>query len=279
MVGELVPFVTIEGLVRYRNKALESFTEAQQAVARCNELAERAAPRTGGNQVEVEFRFSGLGRYAPVRSLEEFRQALDRACWESLMERIGIRAVMGKRQRDAMRNSLKQDAPAFELDNVRATLETFVAGSGNVLRQSIVDIFDDLAPGFVNHDSFKIPVKVIHRDTVRWCHVSRTWSWWCGPGRDALIDLERIMRRFDGKELAYTAADAVDAAMQQGLTETITGYFHLKWHKSGTLHIEMLRRDLVDAMNREIAMHFGAAIPMGTGKADPRRNRRPRCSI
>lgn len=278
---EIAIYSEIEALVGRRDAALSAFEALQASIRQINGIAEgaMAAGNPWAPELELRFRKIAHGRIPPFEATKEvYRQALDEAAWLSLMERAGLREIMGKRQRDEMKKALRDECPPFDIDTVRATFARFRDDGIAIARRTLVDVFDALCPSLLSHDGFKIGERIIHRDSVTWCTYQKKWNWWSGPGRDALIDLDRIAHRIDGKPFTYMAADAVNAAMAEGKDRSETDYFELRWFRAGTLHIRFKRQDILDAMNREIAAYFGASLAKGNGRADPRRQEKRACS-
>lgn len=246
--------------------------EAERAMAGDGRLSNWAPT------VEMRFRGSFGMRPGEPASMERYRQALDAACWSALAERAGLRDIMGKRQRDMMRAALKAEAPEFTVGNVRATFGRFGSESRAILQKTLVDVFETLDSSYARHDQVKIGPRIIHANSVEWSKHSKSWGWWCGEGRDALTDLDRIAHRFDRLPFEMDAFNAIEAAMNAKQDTAESRYFRFKWHKNGTIHILIKERRILDMINREIAEYYGAALAKRNHRSKAEERRGAACS-
>lgn len=257
---EIIPKASIIQLAGARDRALAAYAAAAERIAAANTAAKTVATAPG------------LGRYIPIPTLElsthrqstsaeTYRKEVDRAFWLHVMDKSGLGALMGAKQKEAWRDTLDNDPPAFEIDTVAATFDGLRASAGSIFRQSIVDVFERLPRAYRSHDGFKFGARIVQEYAVSrwsgkfsWVHRSR------GCPREALDDLDRAFHLLDGRPQAERISDTAAAAMSRGDTEHEGAYFRLRWFRNGNLHIWLRREDLTREANRLLADHYGAQL-------------------
>ncbi|MEY5098681.1 MAG: hypothetical protein RJA36_1400 [Pseudomonadota bacterium] len=276
---DLVPKETIEELLLHRQRALEKFAEAAEAMAAAGDAARRAMPGQHFSLTEQQLSYCPQGNHATStrRSREEWmavvRRELDLRLWEHLITRSRLTEVMDHKARTEFRDSLRGHQaviPECTLESVQATLFAHISQAEEVLKRGVKTLFHQLHPRFKTHDPFKYGHRFIVNgmfSVSKWrdgAHLSRGYGW-----RDEqLVDLERILYVLDGKPppehvaTFWARLNAAHPTLTKAPMEFEDDYLHMRWFLNGNAHVRIKRDDLVDRINAILAEDGG--IPDGT---------------
>jgi hypothetical protein len=155
--------------------------------------------------------------------------------------------------------------PEVSYENVTATFARLLAQAGTIAEDAIVGVFEALPRDYVTNHRFKLGKRVI----FDYAFDGKNWATLHYDARAArfLADLERVMLRLDGQPVTERCAaiDAINVSMRPGdcawPAVSRTPYFELRAFKKGSIHVHILRDDLVRAMNRVLATHYGDVLP------------------
>ena len=265
---DLMPRATIVQLVGVRNRALAQATQLFEDVKRVNDLAKAVNPVRSWSAPTLSF---DRGHHREGADPDGYRKTLDAAAWEYVMERTGLRDLMGHKQKEEWRDRLRNDPPEFTIENVVATFEGMAGQADRIFLQSIVDVFERLPRDFRSHDGFKIGARCVMTYAVStWAGFSWTYRSH-NNSRDQLADLDRAFHKLAGKPWTVRADDIAADAMKKGETECETPFFRLRWFKNGNLHVWMKDRKVVDDANRLLGLHYGARLGWMHKHPDDRR--------
>lgn len=302
-----VPRQTVEDIVRAHDESLALYERAFDAMEIAQEAllaAGRRANDADGGQLCV------FGGESNVDEIQEFRNALrlpERArymrtarkllangTWANIVRMTELQRLMDSEAKETLRAQMayvpdrverrgqiiteKEAAkglPPITVDNVYATLESFIADSGMIFRRGIANVFSKLDRRFKSHDGFKIGHRVILTSAFgSWGGLSY------GAIRDKLIDVERVFAVLDGHPEG-SFQSAVDQLEQRktsvggAQSEHETPYFRIRGFKNGNAHLWLLRDDLVEKVNKLLAEYYGEVIADGaTQEADPLQDRK-----
>jgi hypothetical protein len=267
--------VQIETICRHRTAALEKMRESAEALQSAYEIG-REAQESKKLAVMGSGNFSsfnnGDGPYAALfprhefdleKSLEAYRQDMDRKIWEYLFDTSGIKQMMDAQAMQELRESMHGDVTEATEDNIRATIESLYSDADMIFQRGLVNCFSKLDRRFKSHDGFKIGGRIIFNrafsDYSGSTEYGGTW--------DTIADVERVMAVMDGNppEGSARLRSAVDAdrrgyyGPQQ--SETETQYFRIKGYKNGNAHLWFTRDDLVEKANKILAEYYGEVLP------------------
>lgn len=292
---------TVEDIVRKRNRAIELYEIAFEAIARASEAvreahqaAKEASP--GVNSYNYNHADEVKAFYAAVacpprdQYLRTARRLVDIDVWSWIIQRTDLERLMDKEAKDKLRDQMKfvpervdragqlinqeeieKGLPSVTVENIMATLEQFQADSGMIFRRGIANVFSKLDRRFKSHDGFKIGSRVILTWAFdEWGHLRY------GGIEDTLIDIERVFAVLDGHpEQGFVSAVRQLRHQRSGIggrrqTELETEYFKIRGFKNGNAHLWFRRDDLVQKVNRLLAEYYGEVIGDGqTAEEDP----------
>lgn len=299
MSADLIPRTSIDAIVGHRDRALELYRDAFDAI-------ERAAQAVAAANREVlaacgDIRPAFVAEHAPeVKAFENAVQLPDRAqyervarrvtdiqVWGALIERTDLDHLMDKQAKAELRKQLAyipeqvdphsgrlinaeelaKGIPEISADVVEATLRGFLEDAGTIFRRGIANAFSELDRRFRSHDGFKLGNRVVLSSAFEeWGH----WSYY-HHHRETLIDIERVFLILDGKGPRAAYAGIVGRIdHERGLSgsgprqsEHEGDYFRVRIFKNGNAHLWFTRKDLLERVNRLLAEYYGAAVGEG----------------
>lgn len=201
----------------------------------------------------------------PRNSLDETTREIDRRLWRHAFDKTGLMQYMDAQARREFERDLDKAPPEFTEDNCRSVLLSTAQQTDLMFASGLYNVFSALSKH--HRTNTREPFKVNSKAILEWATTS-----WCGRIRlrygsinDQLNDIDRVIRTLDGKpHHAMALSTAINGAFAAGQPAYEDAYYRIKGYKSGTLHIEFKRRDLLDKANRVIADYCGAALADGS---------------
>ena len=308
--GNVMPRATIAEIVGHYDRAMREYETAfaaieaaYNALTTAEESVRAAAPHGADAYVEPH-----------IQEVAEFRQTIrmpkDRGLWLRTAQRLaGIRvwgsiiehtdlerlmdAEAKKQLRDQMqyqpetrgkgqtiitKDEAARGLPPVTEENIRGTLEQFMADAEMIWRRGIANAFSKLDRRFKSHDGFKVGNRII----LDRCFTDYG-SWGNYSQRDTLLDIERVFSILNnGQPIRAVYASIVaavdnDRASGWGArqSEVESEFFKVRIFKNGNAHLWFTRKDLVKKVNRILAEHYGETVGDGrTQEADPFENKK-----
>lgn len=283
--SSLVPRATIGQIAQRRNRALDLYAEAHGMVTAANdklreagEMLRSAAPTANMQGFEKDRREKIFASYG-VAPRDEFlglaRHMVDADIWAHVVTITDLERLMDKKAKEELRKQLLVNPVEFTEETAMATLEGFLAESGNIFRRGIAEVFSNLDRRFRSHDGFKIGARVIIDGMFG---VDGYWNYYRNH-RDTLQDIERTFHVLEGKPVRLQYAGIVgkieEARQRQGglmagarQTELESDYYRVRIFKNGNCHLWFKRDDLVQQINRLLGEYYGEVIPDGQAPED-----------
>jgi hypothetical protein len=200
----------------------------------------------------------------PRAGLEAFIRNLDASFWRLLFDATGLARYMDDQARREFENGLRDTAPPFEEATIRATLIGAASCADAMFARGLFNLFATRSQDHRTNTRapFALPRKVVWADMIDvvsarlFGHLSLSYD-----RLGKLDDLDRIFRTLAGLDFVPRR---LESALQQAF-RTGSLYedelFRVRGFKSGTLHVWLLREDLVAKANLIIAAYAGAALP------------------
>lgn len=210
---------------------------------------------------------------SPESTITELRRDI----WGVLIERSEIRKAMSIAAWKELSEKIERETPPpITAANVSGMLDQFRADIPDMLRTAVAEVFEFLRPHsgwgetWKTNTEFEIGERVVLSGFV-------TPGWWRGAKTDwtiagdwyeqRLIALENVFAmvaghvRQDGGGHFAKLSDAIKAC-RGGPCHGATDLFEFRGYRRGTLHLKMLRMDLVARLN---AIAGGARLkPVGS---------------
>lgn len=283
--GLPMPRATLEQLERARGQALAAMLTGFDALAAGFEAAQAAAVSfasdaqflsdkakdslLAGNRPRQSHRREDTRTHRDVYE-SEVTTSLDRSIWRHVIEATDLEKLMDRQAREELEKSLYSETPpAATVDNIVATLFSFLGEAPLVFRRGVANAFAGLDRRFRSHDGFKIGGRVILDRFVN------EYGSIYGSGKEhSLRDIERAFSVLDGKPHPEAAAGIVGAIREQVGWSTPrpivieSDWVRVRIFKNGNAHLWFTRDDLVRKVNRVLADYYGEAIGEGSDVAD-----------
>ena len=246
----------ITAMLDRREKALALINQAMDLIAEAQVVAPDYA---------LQSTLRGKMRWYPcdlANDKEGLRKALDRGCWEHLLEQTKLGAVLNHAQLQAVRKDIALLAPELTRDRVMSTFMDFYVTKEDTFRQGLIDVFRALSGNFKSHDAFKIGDRLILAGALS----SYGWAAF-GRHKDRLNDLWRylcLLDDIDPTEVAYEdlPSTVIGQHHRGEKAEYEFDQFRVKTHMNGNIHIWLDKRpDLVEKVNNLIAEYYGEVLP------------------
>lgn len=294
-MNALIPRITIEQLVDYRNRALDLYevayhkiAEADAAINAAQEMAQRCHPGINrfnhSSAEEIKAFFSVVRLPDRERFLRTARKLIDVNAWAWIIERTDLERLMDKEAKekldDQMRyvpdrmnrdgelidqDEINRGLPPITVENIYATLEQFEADADMIFKRGIANAFSKLDRRFRSHDGWKLGSRIILTYAF---DESGHWNWGRRSVQDTLIDIERTFHVLDGKPKTANYASSIAVIDQERVrgrygarqSEHETEYFKVRIFKNGNAHLWFTRNDLVTKVNKLLGEYYGEVL-------------------
>lgn len=240
--------VTLNDLIEARDKALALHKDAR----RINEMAEILLREVGSYLMPRGAQFyEDIGRAT---------REMDASFWRRAFDLTGFKQLMDAEAVADFERSLQPTPPEFTDANIRATFIDLHGKSAQMFRRGIFNVFRYLSDDYKTNSAE--PFRIGRKCVMGWMvgpSFKRGLQIRIGAG-DKLNDIDRIIKTVDGKQFKPRETEyAINASLEKG--EVFEDeYYRAKGFKNGNLHIEFKRADLLDALNEQIALHYGENI-------------------
>lgn len=189
-------------------------------------------------------------------------QALNRVkaqAWGYLMDESGMKTFMGSDQIDKWDEQIREqryhkDLPELTKENIEATFQTLHSNKKYTFNTSVVSVFRDLSWDYKTN----LPQKFGKRIILPYIRSKKTV--------DKINDLEKAFMVLEEKEptdyrQAFGTVIYYENFMQFVPKEFECDYMTAKTFKKGTCHILFKRPDLVERLNKIIAVAYPNCLP------------------
>lgn len=189
-------------------------------------------------------------------------KALDRKCWEALLDQSKLGVVMNSTQLEQVRNEIEYQTPELTLNRAMTTFMDLFHVKEKTFREGLVKVFKDLSGKFKSHDVFKIKKRIILDNALSGYHWSHR-----NKKKDIFNDVWHYLYFLDGNdptEVAYDdqPANIISAGHGKGISEFEFEQFRVVTYQKGSVHIWLDKRpDLIDKVNGLIAEYYGQTLP------------------
>lgn len=192
--------------------------------------------------------------------------ALDAAFWDRALKLTDVLDVMPAAMRNEWCEQIRRhQAPPFDTDTVRATLQTLVLNRREFFADRVEGVFLNLSDAHLTN----CPEGFHRRMVIQ--HVLDGWKQVSRDRVSYLHDLRCVIARFSGRpnpthQDTYAAVDGIHTERRYGEWHDFDGGFRLRLHKVGTAHLEVAP-EMADKLNSVLAWRNPHAIPASFRKA------------
>lgn len=266
--SELILRAPLDAVEAHRNRAVELFAEAFDALAAARAEMALAGPSTAyPGHLPDALHTKLCGRTYSTPSRDEFLEAatlqVDRVAWRHLLNVSGLERLMDQKAKREFHRQIDEAPPPATVETCHATMQDLFANAGSIFRRGIAETFSALDRRFKSHDGFKVGARIVLTRAMTeygsWNHYAKA--------DDALRDVERVFRILDGQQQPdYDAGilGVVSKARPRSLSGAAffaeDAYFRVRIFKNGNAHVWFKRDDLLERVNQLLADHYGAAL-------------------
>jgi hypothetical protein len=297
-MNEIATRETIEDMVANRDATINAYFAAFEPI-KIAEDALNVARKLWIKACNDDIRCSGSSSTDEVKEFEQavrlpdpdrWRRTVvrlvDISCWNNMIQRTKLHAMMDREERTKFEQSLQwvperhkfirdnhselvnldaiQGIPPFTVDNVYATIERLAGDSGMIFRRGIANAFSKLDRRFRSHDGFKIGNRLI---------LSYGFSTYSGQfdayGDTAktIRDIERTFLVLDEQDVREDYAGIIGLMNNERKncynphqSEHEHEFFKIRVFKNGNAHLWFTRPDLLSKVNKLLAEYYGEVI-------------------
>jgi len=233
-----------------------AYRNAQDEVRKAFELLESAK-----NRLHLHF-----GSYADTvltRNMSSFdipREATDietlirKNAWRSIVDKCQIQNLVSEKRWSEMQREIENGKlPELTAEAVQDIVSGFAGNLNQLIAETVEETFDYLRPPcseYATNTEYEIGRKVIKECVIDYSKWHTSLSHY---HTQYLKSLDNVFHLLDGKGPIKYPGDLVtmiQEAIDNKQWECETEYFHCKWYKKGTIHIELRRQDLVAELNK-----------------------------
>lgn len=294
-MNAIMPRATVEQIVGYRDKALELYDRAYDAIAAADAALKEAAgvwalaapAKSGhysGDRVPEIAEFHGAVNLPKDREryLRTARKLIDCTVWDYIVTRTDLESLMDKQAKDQLRDQMRyvpervnrdgelitedeaaRGLPPITVGNIVATLEKFAGEADMIFRRGLANAFSKLDRRFRSHNGFRFGDRVIlsyaFDDHGHWSY-NRSH-------RDTIHDIERALQILDGQSARASYGGIVSVVERERKrtwepyqSEHEGEFFKIRIFKNGNAHLWFTRKDLLEKANRVLAEWYGEVV-------------------
>jgi len=236
---------------------VDTYTAAVKEIEQAYEILEAAQNRMRAVFVGQSWSFATLERNNTTAGKESAAKIIEnirREAWSSLIERLEVRRILSiKRRQELDRQMRDGELPEITVENVLSLMEQSVANVQTYVDEAVLEVFDFLRPPgsrLKTNTEYELGKRVILGWMIEKGYGRGKYSVRYGS-RDRLTSLDNIMLMMDGKGTVKTHyGELCDAICDSKDGNGETAYFRFKCYGNGNLHLEFLRSDLVEKINK-----------------------------
>ena len=181
--------------------------------------------------------------------LKYYTARTDRELWRRFLDGSGLWDLMSRQERERWRKVLdeysREQVEPFDFDTARGVFHDVRERKDELRKEALENLFRRLSWDHKTNQPSMFGAKLIYKgfyDRYGRGHATQY-------GDDSMADLLRELYRLDGKP-------------EPGWWPQFkAGYVEVQGFKNGNAHIHLLRPDLVDRLNAELASYWPGALP------------------
>ena len=265
MIDEIVPSLSLSAFL----KGFEELSASLESLPHLISNAEEAFKALGGTDFDELLRDPRSGRVSLFQQQDgppTISARLNAACWDILMRESGLMTFMDSKKREEWRQSVRlHNLPQLSAENIVNAFKELHGCRQEMFELGVVNVFRGLSWRFKTNDPVKFKKRLIIRCLFNASRMRSSVHLSLNTrAADELDDLLRVFTLCDQRpepDFRQRIYLAIEAAQRAGENHISNPYFTLRWFLKGTGHIEFLRPDLVDELNRIVARRHPMALP------------------
>lgn len=193
---------------------------------------------------------------ATGKTMEMIVKRIDSTIWKGLMDVAGIKRMMSASQYDAKMDEIYSDPETVSVQAVNELVKSLHQNADEIFKQSVVDVFRSITPGYKTNKPMAFSKKIILR-----CALSQWFSTWSthGDHDKKLSDLHRILYVINGLKPHDYPANAMLQCLRGKGGEYKDECLRLVGYQNGNVHAYISQAD-ADALNSILAGEYGKVV-------------------
>lgn len=273
----LIPGLGLDAFLAQRDAMVDRVRRAHALLLEAGDLADHMVglgaegARAGSTWFQLGLSWEGGVRHRYRASflegdgLASYVKGIDASCWARLFALTGLASFMDHKAREEWDRQIQaHEVPELTRENIVATFAAMHRDRGLMFERGVVEVFRSLSWwDYKTNNPVMLGKKLVMRRVLStWSHSAPSLN---SEGCDRLDDLLRAMSILDGAPAPATRAyrRLSEAGWDRGAAMpwiADLGYFTLRGHKNGNVHLAFTRPDVVDKLNQIIAKHYPGAL-------------------
>ena len=237
---------TVEDYAAKREQAVTLLRSAQQQIAEAKALLDKEGATLFPWRAESKVDIDGIIKH------------VDREMWRLAIDRTGFFAIMDEEAITAFNRDCHKRCVPFTLEYIRGTFSAAMEDADMMFARGVVNVFQRLHPGYRTNS--KEPFKIDRKAIIEGCLNPQmpTLEIDRGTGvRARICDIDRVFKVLDGQPYQPRSLElALNRAWADGDNLYEDNFYRIRGYKNGNLHIEFLRSDLLDRVNKVISEFY-----------------------
>lgn len=187
----------------------------------------------------------------PKRLINDSVNTMKKTVWREIANKMQVHSFMTEKRKNEFYVSLNSgDLPDITVENMQDFYNSFAGNIKSLMQETITEVFEMLRPHNSKHKTnteYEIGKRVILSQYGGMAYIDSHMD-------TELTCIDNVFHLLDGKGVAKHP-DTLRCKLNERIHDTInnelsTVYFRVKWYKkSGTIHLEFLRLDLLAKLN------------------------------
>lgn len=194
-----------------------------------------------------------------ARVRAESAKLMQRSAWQALIGMTGVLDVMTQKKRDEFYKNIEAgNVPPVTYEAVMGMIAGLRGDIGQIVSDAIAEAARILRPTterYKTNSAWALGKRAIVAYGVRYSYGSFSENYVRSGDIQAIDNAFHLLDGQGVPSHPRRLQDAISLAMSKHDQACKTQYFSCRWHKTGSLHFEFLRMDLVDALNARAADH------------------------
>lgn len=252
--SRLASRLTIAEVVRVYQDAEARIRGAFAQLADVEETLTRTFATSDTRSISIQGSRGSLSFGDPERELVRVRHEI----WSALVDRLEIRRMMSVARWNELQKQIERhELPDITEENVAALVEGFRAALPEMLTEAVAEVFEWLRPHatrYKRNSQLEVPRRLALTGIVE------NWAFGQGSPFRVRYHREPLMSALEGVFSALDGRGQITKAHYSAISNVIradgfkghgkTDYFEFRAYKNGSLHVTVLREDLLARFNQ-----------------------------
>lgn len=246
--------VSFEALIAKRQAIIEKADQMMQLNDEIEQIQASMSERTT-SVIHGSGRGNSVLFMVADKRLAKVTARVDKLAWQKLLDESGLKTMMSRSMLEQWDKIFYDDTapvPELTLDSVKSTFEQLAANRGDMMIDSVVELFQKLSWSYKSNLPHKLGKRIVmtHMGAYSRCV-------------DQLADLERVVNALKGLDLQQPelASMYYNARLKRSSGEIETDDFRIKFYANHNAHVFIKDPVIIENLNALIAKRYPDALP------------------